>query len=80
MSLMTLADVEKIGDSIPSADPHNSATFNSYTTAICGCGMQLDYWRGSGSNKRVRIIVKHNMYCSENKTHGLREVDSIYRS
>ena len=79
-NLITPLDVEKIGDSIPSADAHNIATFNSFTTAPCGCGMQLDYWRSGATAKRVRVIVKHNVDCAEKIYPGTRDVDGIYTS
>ena len=77
---MDLDTLEKLGDSIPSAHPHNIASLCSYTTAPCGCPMNLDYWRGPGTAKRVRIIVKHNSVCSDHISPGIRDNDGFSRS
>lgn len=74
---MNTSDLEKLGDSIPSAHPYNVLSLNAYTTALCGCPMQLDYWRGSGTAKRVRIIVKHNIDCADHHAPGIRDVDGF---
>lgn len=76
---MDIAALEKLGDSIPSAHPYNVATLSSHTNAVCGCPSTLDYWR-SGTSKRVRIIVKHNVECADHKSPGTRDVDGFTRS
>ena len=77
---MTIEALEQLGDSIPSASPYNIASLSSYTTAPCGCHMELDYWRGSGTAKRVRIIIKHNGECLDHVKPGTKEITGFSRS